>query len=213
MPPIGTDPLRLLTYMVAILLFIAPNISVADEGPGSVLDSTSAEVQNDHSADELMSESVVDIIDLAFMLATEKVITGARFSSVDGLFTARTLIDFVYKTSDEREDGFEGSFLGNRFALDLGVIYQVVPRVSLSLGSGIDCWYLWGINADEVKLSLPLWLEGRFHITPKWSAVINTRMNVISSDGLSYGATREEVRSGESGGAPLMTTVGIGFHL
>ena len=152
-------------------------------------------------------------MDLAVVLAQEKVILGPRIRIGDGLVVGGIDALFIYKTSDTDDDGYEDSFLGNLFSLSLGVQSEVMERLWLSTGSGFDAWYLWGIDLDEAKFALPVWAEARYWVTPQLSVFLNGKFNLIASDGLDFGRTREQVAEREDGGVPLMITVGVGTEL
>ena len=151
------------------------------------------------------------VLDGALVLAKEKAILGPRVRNANGQIVGGLDALFIYKTSDAAEDGFDGSFLGHLFAFSLGAQLEPTNTLALSAGSGVDVWYLWGINLDEAKFALPLWAEGRFWMTPKLSAFVNAKINLVASDGLDFGRTREQVSSGAESDFPVMVTVGLGI--
>ena len=208
-------PIVVLAALVARLCFVATaSAESPPEKPGSRSEGERPEEPNpafvvraDGSDDEVSAA-----LDGALVLAPEKVFVGPRLRISGGHITGGIDALFLYKSSDRADDGYDGVFLGHLFSFALGAQVEAVDHLYLSAGSGFDAWYLWGIDLNEAKFALPLWVEARYWATRSVGVFLNARYNAIASDGLDFGPTREQVSRGEDGGVPLMLTVGAGVR-
>jgi hypothetical protein len=155
---------------------------------------------------------VAAVLDGALVLAQDKVFLGPRLRVDGGIITGGVDAIFLYKGSDRDDDGHDGVFLGNLFSFALGARVRVVQDLWLSAGTGFDAWYLWGIDLNEAKFAMPLWVEARYWVNGWLGAFLNTRYNLLASGGLDFGATREDVGRGQEGSVPLMFTIGVGVR-
>lgn len=99
----------------------------------------------------------------------------------------------------------EGSFLGGLFHVHALARFAVIDDLSLRLGTGLDAWFLWGIDEDESKFAMPLVAEARYFIGDHLNVFVQPRYYLVTSDGLEVG-----VAADGSEGSPFLVVVGLG---
>ncbi len=185
---------------------------VSDPSGGEGVGETNREVAPFAVVERNGEPDVSAVLDGALALAQDKVFVGPRLRIDGKVLTGGVDAIFLYKASDRDDDGHDGVFLGHLFSFALGARVRVVQDLYLSGGSGFDAWYLWGIDLNEAKFAMPLWVEARYWANNRLGAFVNARYNLLASGGLDFGATRQEASRGEDGALPLMFMIGLGVR-
>lgn len=139
----------------------------------------------------------------AFMVQG-KAMGGLRLGGYTGSIGLDVAGDLIWLTESDPSgvvDDFVGALVGV-------YLYGRVARTrsaELRIGTGIDIYPLFGISADEVLYSWPAYLEARYWLTPQWGVGAQVRYNLLHSDDLEPGVSRDGRTS-----LPLMLVLSLG---
>jgi hypothetical protein len=146
-------------------------------------------------------------LDADIYLTKDKTMLGAGVSFVDGLVGFDLDLAFVYINEDAERAGFptDDSFIGNLLGIHL--VFRPVKRRQMEgrVGVGFDYWALWGINGDEYKMGLPIFVEGRYFVDRTLNVHLQVRSYLLASEGLGLGVDFDGDET-----QPVLLTVGIG---
>ncbi len=158
----------------------------------------------------MTSPAVGSGFDADVYLTKDKTMVGLGLSVIDDRFGLDLDLAFIYLNEDSERVGFpkNDSFVGNLLGVHL--IYQPLKQGSAQfrVGTGFDYWALWGINGDEYKMGLPIFVEGRYLLAPGVNAHVQVRSYLVASDGLGLGVDFDGEET-----APVLVTVGLGGAL
>jgi len=140
-------------------------------------------------------------------LAKDKTMVGLGLSVIEGQVGIDLDLAFIYLNEGAERVGFpeDDSFVGNLLGIHL--IYRVYKKGPAEgrLGTGFDYWALWGINGDEYKMGLPLFVEGRYTLAPGVTTHLQARGYLLASDGLGLGIDFDGEET-----SPILLTAGLG---
>ena len=140
-------------------------------------------------------------------LTQDKTMVGLGLSVIDSKVGLDLDLAFIYLNDESERIGFpaDDSFVGNLLGIHL--IYRVhkVGPAEGRVGVGFDYWALWGINGDEYKMGLPLFVEARYALAPGITTHLQARSYLIASDGLGLGVDFDGEET-----SPVLMTVGLG---
>jgi hypothetical protein len=151
-----------------------------------------------------------DVYDGAFtysldvFMVQDKAMGGIRLGGYKGSLGLDLAANLIWLTEDDPNDVVD-SFVGALFGL-YGYGRVVRTRAAeLRIGTGVDIYPLFGINADEVLYSWPVFAEARYWLTTQWGVGAQVRFNLLHSDALEPGVARDGQES-----IPLMLILTLG---
>jgi len=148
--------------------------------------------------------------DADIYLTKDKTMVGLGLSMIEGRLGLDLDLAFIYLNEGSERAGFseDDSFVGNLLGVHL--IYQPLKQGPAQgrVGVGFDYWALWGINGDEYKMGLPIFVEGRYFLVPGVNTHVQIRSYLVASDGLGLGVDFDGEET-----TPVLVTVGIGGAL
>lgn len=127
---------------------------------------------------------------LDWFLVKDKTVVGPNLGFYSGGFGLDVGASFIWLTEDDPNDvvdSFVGALLGFH-------VYGRALRsgaTELRIGTGLDAWPLFGIDADEWLFSWPVYVEGRYWVSRNWGVGAQVRYQLIHSDGLEPGVERD----------------------
>ncbi|MEE2788944.1 MAG: hypothetical protein VX589_16530 [Myxococcota bacterium] len=141
-------------------------------------------------------------------LVQDKVILGVDgggfFGRTFGLHLDAAL---VFSGDDAPATGVKSQFIGALLGLHLVGRITVLPMLEARGGIGVDIWPLWGIDAEETLVGLPVFAEARIFASIKWSVFGRLRYYLVHSDRMQPGEDFEGKTH-----TPVVLSVGFGRH-
>ncbi len=151
-----------------------------------------------------------DVYDSAFTYGLDvfmvqgKAMGGVRLGGYKGSLGLDIAGDLIWLTEDD-PNGVVDSFVGALVGLHLYGRVVRTRSAELRIGTGVDIYPLFGINADEVLYSWPVFAEARYWLTTQWGVGAQVRFNLLHSDALEPGVARDGQES-----IPLMLVLTLG---
>ena len=137
-------------------------------------------------------------------LVEDKTILGPKLG-VHGASMGVDLACAFLFVKDRAGDGLDGGFAGLVFSPHFVLKALQIQGFELRIGTGLDAFGLFGINAEEWKFALPVFAEARLWVTPQYGVYVQPRFYLLSSDGVEPGVAHDG-----SEGVPIFLVAGLG---
>lgn len=161
---------------------------------------------NQDSAD---SFAIFDVLDLeggvGGFLVKDKAMFGVHARLHYAWLAMSAGMTFVSSTKDDPTGAVEADLLGNLFEFHFLAQPLDFQGLMAGVGTGVDLYTLWGINADEVKVAWPMLVDLRWYPMDMLFGVYSqARYYLVTSDGLELGTARDGNES-----VPVLLSLGV----
>lgn len=149
--------------------------------------------------------SLVAGASLEWLLIRDKVGLAPRFVVRGKHFGVHLDFGLIYTTEDDPSGVLDGSWVGSLLSIHPMGRIPVSSTIDVRAGTGLDFFFLWGVNWGEWQLGVPAVLEVDVELARPLVWYAQSRIYLLQTDGLEVGVDR----AGEAT-APVLLTTGLG---